>query len=279
MAKTKKTDKNTSSRIGDLFILEGRIALVTGAARGFGRLFSQTLGEAGAAIVCVDIDERPLAETATLVEQCGRKALPIVADVAQAGHVKRIVDETTSFFGKLDIAVNNAGVIHKPYRFHEIPLEEWNRLIAIDLTGVFLCMQKELELMVKQKSGVIINIASILGLVGLDPELMPRASYVAAKHGIIGLTRQAALEYKDHGIRVNAMAPGWFAGTDLARERLSGQSAMEFEGREQKIVESTPLGRRGHVEELKGLLLYLASDASSFVTGQTFAVDGGWTVR
>jgi len=180
-------------------------------------------------------------------------------------------------FGRLDIAVNNAGIIHKPYRFHEIPLEEWERLISIDLTGVFLCMQKELQLMVKQKSGVIINISSILGLVGLVPELMPRASYVAAKHAVIGLTKQAALEYAQEGIRVNTIAPGWFGGTDLARERLAGKAGEDFKQREDRITEFTPMRRRGNVEELKGLLLYLASDASSFVTGQTFAVDGGWT--
>jgi gluconate 5-dehydrogenase len=139
-------------------------------------------------------------------------------------------------------------------------------------------MQKEIDLMVKQKSGVIINISSILGLVGLVPELMPRASYVAAKHAVIGLTKQAALEYAQEGIRVNAIAPGWFAGTDLARERLAGKAPGEFQLREQKIIDSTPLRRRGNIEDLKGLLLYLASDVSSFVTGQTFAVDGGWTV-
>jgi gluconate 5-dehydrogenase len=140
-------------------------------------------------------------------------------------------------------------------------------------------MQKEIEVMIKQQYGTIINIASILGLVGLDPELMPRVSYMAAKHGVIGLTRQAALEYACDHIRVNAIAPGWFGGTDLARERLAGKAPEEFQLREQKIIEFTPLRRRGNIEELKGLLLYLASDTSSFVTGQVFVADGGWTAR
>jgi len=207
----------------------------------------------------------------------GRRSLPLVVDVSRAKDVEYMADQTAKTFGRLDVAVNNAGIIHKPYRFHEIPLEEWKRLISIDLTGVFLCMQKELELMVKQKSGSIINISSILGLGGLVPELMPRASYIAAKHAVIGLTKQAALEYAQDGIRVNAIAPGWFGGTDLARERLAGKAAEDFQQRENKITEFTPMKRRGNVEELKGLLLYLASQASSFVTGQTFAIDGGWT--
>jgi gluconate 5-dehydrogenase len=258
-----------------LFDLHGKVALVTGAARGLGRFFSWALAEAGAEVVCADKD--PQEETVKMIEQCGRRSLPLVVDVSRSEDIEHMANQITKEFGRLDIGVNNAGIIHKPYRLHEIPLEDWDRLISIDLTGVFLCMQKELQLMVKQKSGVIINISSILGLAGLVPELMPRASYVAAKHAVIGLTKQAALEYAQDGIRTNAIAPGWFGGTDLARERLAGKSAEEFQQREQKILESTPMRRRGNVEELKGLLLYLASDASSFVTGQAFVVDGGWT--
>jgi NAD(P)-dependent dehydrogenase (short-subunit alcohol dehydrogenase family) len=257
------------------FDLQGKVALVTGAARGFGRFFSWALAEAGAEVVCADKD--PQEETVKIIKQLGRRSLPLVVDVSRAGDIEYMAGQIAKEFGRLDIAVNNAGIIHKPYRFHEMPREDWDRLISIDLTGVFLCMQKELQLMVKQKSGVIINISSILGLKGLVPELMPRASYIAAKHAVIGLTKQAALEYAQDGIRINAIAPGWFAGTDLARERLAGKAAEDFQQREHKIVESTPMRRRGNVEELKGLLLYMASDASSFVTGQTFVIDGGWT--
>jgi NAD(P)-dependent dehydrogenase (short-subunit alcohol dehydrogenase family) len=261
------------------FDLQGKVALVTGAGKGLGRSFAQALGEAGADVVCASRSREPLEETVELVKHWGYRVLPLVVDVSKSEEVERMVNGTLSHFGKLDIAVNNAGIIHKPYRFHELPIEEWNRLIAVDLTGVFMCMQRELKILVKQQYGTIINIASILGLVGLDPELMPRASYMAAKHGVIGLTKQAALEYARDHIRVNAIAPGWFTGTDLARERLEGKSAEEFQLREQKIIEATPLRRRGTVEELKDLLLYLASDASSFVTGQVFVVDGGWTAR
>ena len=257
------------------FDLQGKVALVTGAARGLGRFFSWTLAEAGAEVVCVDKESQE--ETLKRIATFGRRSLPLIVDVSRAQDIEEMGNQIADAFGRLDIAVNNAGIIHKPYRFHEIPFEEWERLISIDLTGVFLCMQKELELMVKQKSGVIINISSILGLRGLIPELMPRASYIAAKHAVIGLTKQAALEYAQEGIRANAIAPGWFAGTDLGRERLASKTAADFRQREEKITEFTPMRRRGNVEELKGLLLYLSSDASSFVTGQTFVVDGGWT--
>ena len=261
----------------DVFNLEEKVALVTGAALGLGRSFALTLAEAGADLVIMDINEDRLDETEGMLQKFGGKALKIVADVSKPDDVARVIDETFANFGQLDIAVNNAGIVHKPYRFHETPLAEWNRLMAINMTGVFVCMQKEIDLMLKAQHGVIINIASILGLRGLVPELMPKVSYVAAKHAVIGLTKQAALEYAADGIRVNAIAPGWFEGTDLARERLAGKDADFYRERTQKVLDATPMKRRGRVEELNDLLLYLASDSSSFVTGQTFAVDGGWT--
>lgn len=258
------------------FGLQGKVALITGAGRGLGRAFAQALGEAGADVVCVSRSSEPLKETVGLVERFGHRVLSLVVDVSKSEEVECMINDTLSHFVRLDVAVNNAGIIHRPYRFHELPLEEWNRLIGVDLTGVFICMQKEIGVMVRQQYGTVINIASILGLVGLDPELTPRASYVAAKHGVIGLTKQAALEYALDHIRVNAIAPGFFSGTDLGRERLAGETAEDLQQRRHRINESTPMRRRGSVEELNGLLLYLASDASSFVTGQVFPVDGGW---
>ena len=261
----------------DMFNLEGKVALVTGAALGLGRSFAKTLAEAGADLVIVDINPDRLDETGTLLKKIGSKVLSIVADVSNPADVSRTVDETISGFGQLDIAVNNAGIVHKPYRLHETPLEEWNRLMGINLTGVFVCMQKEIAVMLKAKQGVIINIASILGFRGLAPEYMPKVSYIAAKHAVNGLTKQAALEYAGEGIRVNGIAPGWFEGTELAKERLADKGADFYRERTQRILDTTPMKRRGRVEELDGLLLYLSSDASSFVTGQTFVVDGGWT--
>ena len=261
----------------NMFNLEGKVALVTGAAMGLGRSFALTLAGASADLVIADIHKDRLGETETMLKKSGSKVLSVIADMAEPSDVARMVDETFSSFGRLDIAVNNAGIVHKPYRYHETPLEEWNRLMAINMTGVFVCMQREIALMLKNGGGNIINIASILGLTGLAPEFMPKVSYVAAKHAVIGLTKQAAVEYADHGIRVNAIAPGWFEGTELARERLAGKDADFYKERTQKILDTTPMKRRGRVEELNGLLLYLAGDAASFVTGQTFVVDGGWT--
>ena len=263
----------------DMFNVEDKVALVTGAALGLGRSFALTLAEAGADLVIADINKARLDETGEMLQKIGSKVLNIVADVSDPDDVARMIDETFSSFGRLDIAVNNAGIVHKPYRFHETPLEEWNRLMSINLTGVFVCMQQEINLMLKAQQGVIINISSILGCRGLIPEFMPKVSYIAAKHAVNGLTEQAALEYAGEGIRVNGIAPGWFEGTDLARERLADKGADFYKERTRKILDATPMKRRGRVEELNGLMLYLASDASSFVTGQTFVVDGGWTVR
>jgi NAD(P)-dependent dehydrogenase (short-subunit alcohol dehydrogenase family) len=263
--------------VKELFDLSGKVALVTGGASGFGQVFCQTLAEAGADVVCVDI--APMKETAALLEPLGCKVLGITVDLSKPKDVERMVSDTIAHFKKLDIAVNNAGIVTKPYRFHEMPLEEWERLMAVDLTGVFLCMRGELEVMMKQKSGVIINISSVQGLVGVDPELMPRANYIAAKHGVIGLTKQAALEYAQDNIRVNAIAPGPFRGTKLSQERRSSVPTKASQKRDERLVDIIPMKRFGTLDELKGLLLYLASDASSYITGQAFVADGGYTAH
>jgi NAD(P)-dependent dehydrogenase (short-subunit alcohol dehydrogenase family) len=264
----------------DLFNLEGKVALVTGAALGLGRSFAQTLGEAGAGVVIVDIDKDHLGETEKILKATGRKVLKIVADVSSPGDVARMVDESVSNLGRLDIAVNNAGIITKPARFHEMRAEDWNKVISVNLTGVFLCMQKEIEVMLMQgNGGSIINISSVLGMVGLDPHLSPRVNYIASKHGVAGLTKQGAVEYAEYGIRVNAIAPSWFAGTSLSRDRDKVQTKEEKDLREERILALTPMKRRGRIDELQGLLLFLASDASSYTTGQVFASDGGWTAH
>lgn len=263
-----------------LFNLEAKAALVTGAALGLGRSFAQTLAEAGADVLIADIDKDHLNETEGMLKGTGRRILKIIADVSNPDDVSRMVDACASQFGRLDIAVNNAGIITKPARFHEMPFEDWNKVISVNLTGVFLCMQNEIGLMLKQGTGgSIINISSVLGLVGLDPLLMPRVNYIASKHGLAGLTKQGALEYAEYGIRVNAIAPSWFSGTSLSRDRDKVQTSEEKALREERIIALTPMKRRGLIGELQGLLLFLASDASSYTTGQVIASDGGWTAH
>jgi gluconate 5-dehydrogenase len=260
------------------FNLEGKVALVTGAARGLGRLFSLVLADAGADLVCADINGEALVETGEAVEMGGRRCLTVLTDVSSPEDVRRLIEETVKEFGHIDVAVNNAGIITKPYRFHELPRTDWDRLIAIDLTGVFLCMQEELRVMVAQKTGNIINVASVAGIRGVAPELLPRANYVAAKHAVVGLTKQAALEYAADNIRVNAIAPGWISGTDIGSARTEGKADLD-EALKKRRSEFIPLKRTGTPEELKGLLLYLASDASTYGTGQVIAIDGGITAR
>jgi len=268
------------SLIENLFNVEGKVALVTGAALGLGRSFAKTLAEAGADVVITDIDRDHLDETEGILQKTGKKILKFVADVTSPADVARMVQETVSSLGQLNIAVNNAGIITKPVRLHEMPFEDWNKVISIDLTGVFLCMQKEIEVMLKQGTGgSIINISSILGLVGLDPELMPRVNYIASKHGVMGLTKQGAVEYAEYAIRVNAIAPSWHSGTSLSKDRDKIQTRQEQDLREQRMLALTPMKRRGQVDELQGLLLFLASDASAFATGQIFVSDGGWTAH
>jgi NAD(P)-dependent dehydrogenase (short-subunit alcohol dehydrogenase family) len=263
-----------------LFNLEGKTALVTGASSGFGRSFAQTLAEAGADVVISARNRERLTETGEMLKKTGRKVLKIVGDMSNPEDVSRMIDETVSNFGALHVAVNNAGTLTQPVPFHEMSYEDWNQVISVNLTGVFLCMQKEIGAMLNQpEGGSIINISSVLGLVGLDPDLNPRVNYIASKHGVIGLTRQGAVEYAENGIRVNAMAPAWHSGTSLAKARSDIQTEKEQEEREARMLARTPMKRRGRLDELQGMLLFLASDASTYTTGQVFTSDGGWTAH
>jgi NAD(P)-dependent dehydrogenase (short-subunit alcohol dehydrogenase family) len=257
----------------NLFNLTGKVSLVTGAGSGLGRIFCEALAEHGSDVVCSDINEDWVKETEGIIAKYGVKTVVVKADVSKQDEVKALFRKVDQEFGKLDILFNNAGIATRGNRLHEMPLEDWNRLIGVSLTGVFLCMQEGIKLMLRQKKGSIINISSILGL-GADPALLGLSNYVAAKHGVIGLSKSAAVQYSRDNIRVNAIAPGFIGETRLAE--ASGRTDEQNQALFKAVTALTPMNRFGHPQELKGLAILLASDASSFITGATYVVDGGW---
>lgn len=251
------------------FDLSSKVSLVTGAGSGLGRTFCEAMAENGSHVVCADVNEVSAKQTADLVKKTGIRTLAIKADVSSHQDVRAMFEQVKRKFGRLDILFNNAGISSKSLRLHEMPLSDWNRVINVDLTGVFLCMQEGVKLMLGQRKGSVINISSVLGMVGRAA----KANYCAAKAGVIALTECAAADYGPDGIRVNAIAPGFFSGTKL------GESAGLNAGETQKLWAAmagrTALRRVGEPSEIKGLAVYLASDASSFVSGATFIIDGG----
>jgi len=263
-----------------IFDLSGRVVLVTGGASGLGRVFCEVLAEFGADVALADIDEAGARQTARFIEKLGRRSLAVKADVSQPDEVQHMVDETVAQLGTINILVNNAGITARANRIAEIPIEDWDRVIAVDLRGVFLCTRAVLPVLLKQGSGNIINIASVYGIRPLFEmaETNPNAHYAAAKAGVISLTEETALEYARDGIRVNCIAPGFHGGTRLGRWIKASGEEERRKRYEETIARTTPMGRRGNPTELKGLIIYLASDASSFVTGQVFVSDGGISV-
>ena len=261
----------------NLFNLTGKVSLVTGAGSGLGRIFCEAMAEHGSDVVCSDINEAWAKETADMIAKSGVKTLVVKADVSKQDEVKELFRKVDREFGKLDILFNNAGLATKGVKLHEMRLEDWNKVIGVNLTGTFLCMQEGIKLMLRQKSGSIINLSSILGLVAADPDILAINHYIASKHGVIGLTKTAAVQYGPDNIRVNAIAPGFYAGTKLGdpEERTEEETQAWAE----RVIPLTPLKRLAEPKELKGLAVFLASDASSFVTGATYVTDGGWCAQ
>jgi NAD(P)-dependent dehydrogenase (short-subunit alcohol dehydrogenase family) len=251
---------------------------VTGAGFGLGAAFARGLARHGAAIACVDIDRASATEIAAELAAAGAHAEAIVADVANERAVDEAVAEVQRAFGTIDVLVNNAGITTVPMRTHEIAVADWDRLMAINVRGTFLMTRAVLPVMLAAQRGSIINISSIYGLAGFYPGFPAApASYAASKGAVIGLTRQCAVEYAHDGIRVNAIAPGYHGGTNLGHEGRAAATPEQIAQLEGAIHAAIPMGRRGTPAELEGLAIYLASDASSYVTGQVFAHDGGWT--
>ncbi|MBX7172456.1 MAG: 3-oxoacyl-ACP reductase FabG [Pyrinomonadaceae bacterium] len=253
--------------INELFNLTGKVAIVTGGSRGIGKEMAEGLAEAGASLILCARRENWLNETLTEFREKGFTVEGVLADVAKAEDVQRVVDETVSKFGKVDILINNAGISWGAMP-EEMPLDQWQKVLDVNLTGCFLMAQACGREMLKQKSGSIINISSISGITSSANGPF-YAGYVASKAGLIGLTRELAASWGRKGIRVNAIAPGFF------HSRLADAVIDLYE---KSIQANNPIPRVGNEDELKGVAVFLASDAASYVTGQTIAVDGGMTV-
>src|SRR5947209_10384761 len=247
----------------------GKVALVTGAGSGMGLATAKAFAEAGASVVLAEIQEEAVRAAAEQLIADGRKALAIRCDVSDDGQVASMIERTVSSFGRLDAAFNNAGVMQRRVETADISGDEWDRVMAINLRGVWSCMKYELRQMLRQGSGAIVNCSSIGGVIG-NPGL---AAYAAAKHGVIGLTQSAALEYAARGIRLNAVCPGTIK-TPMVQSMTSGDSKALAE-----MVKGEPIGRLGEPEEIAAAVLWLSSPGASFVVGHALLVDGGYTAR
>lgn len=260
----------------NMFRMDGQVAVVTGAAFGIGRSFAIGLAEYGAHVVCLDRDRERLDETVGLIRQSRNSAEAIVGDVGDEKSVAANWAEIAAHHKRVDILINNAGIATNPVRTHEFSVEDWDRLMAINLRGVFLTTRQALRLMLPGP-GSIINIASIAGLLGYWPGFPGLAvNYSTSKAGVIGFTKQVAAEYAQDHIRVNAIAPGWHGGTDLGAARRATLAQEDIAKFEKAIAERIPMKHRGKPDDLVGLAVYLASGASHYVTGQIIAHDGGW---
>ena len=250
--------------VSDKLRLDGKVAVVTGASRGLGRAMALGLAEAGADVVVVSRTMEALETLAEEIRALGQRGLPVRADVTDRDEVGNMVRRTMEAFGKIDILVNNAGTIFRAAA-EEYPEEAWDRVLEVNLKGVFLCCQAVGKVMIAQRRGKIINIGSLLSAIGVP--LIP--AYAASKGGVRQLTKALAVEWAPYNIHVNAIGPGYFR-TELT------EALQKDEERAAWILRRTPLGRWGVPEDLKGPVVFLASDASDYITGQMLYVDGGW---
>jgi NAD(P)-dependent dehydrogenase (short-subunit alcohol dehydrogenase family) len=245
-------------------MLKDKVAIVTGGGSGIGRAVAISYAKEGAKVVVSDIDDQGGKATVDMILNDGGEAIYVHANVASAADNEALVNKAVDAYGALHIACNNAGIGGPAALTGEYPLDGWDKVIAINLTGVFLGMRYQIPEMLKAGSGAIVNIASILGQVGFATA----SAYVAAKHGVVGLSKNAAIEYADKGIRVNSVGPA-FIKTPLLEKNLTPE-VMDF------LVTKHPIGRMGEAQEVAELVLWLSSDKASFVTGNYYAVDGGY---
>jgi len=248
----------------------GKVAFVTGAANGIGRAAALAFAREGASVVVADVSEPGNRETVRLIEEQGGRAVAVQCDVTKAADVKAALAKTVEAFGRLDFAFNNAGIEPKmPAPTADYDEEEWDRIIDVDLRGVFLCMKYEIPLILKQGGGAIVNTSSGAGVIGIKGS----PAYTAAKHGVIGLTRAAALDYAAQNIRVNAVCPGYIDTPMMGR--FTGGTPEGIA----KVVAEEPVGRMGKPDEIAAAVVWLCSDAAAFMVGHAMVIDGGQTIQ
>jgi len=253
----------------NLFDLTGKISIVTGGGGGLGKTMATGLARYGSNVVIVDVDVNRAKGVAEKIESVGQGALIVKADVTQKEEVDRMVEEVLDEFEKIDVLVNSAGIARRA-KAEKMSEKDWDDVISVNLKGVFLCCQAVGKVMIKQKRGKIINIASVVGQRGLFHPLDLASSYCASKGGVIQLTRALAAEWAKYNIHVNAIAPTYFM-TEMTRVLLENEEFLNY------LKWKIPLQRPGKPEELVGPVVFLASDASSMITGHILNVDGGWT--